>query len=78
MNTPIIIILIVAAVLLISQFVQNRQSKKGLQAKDINGSDMRNNNLERKLVPNGSKQAIEVQKADDIMNVIDETENFIE
>ena len=73
-----IIILIVAAVLLISQFVQNRQSKKGLQAKDINGSDMRNNNLERKLVPNGSKQAIEVQKADDIMNVIDETENFIE
>ena len=73
-----IIILIVAAVLLISQFVQNRQSKKGLQAKDINGSDMRNNNLERKLVPNSSKQAIEVQKADDIMNVIDETENFIE
>ncbi len=73
-----IIILIVAAVLLISQFVQNRQSKKGLQAKDINGSDMRNNNLERKLVPNGCKQAIEVQKADDIMNVIDETENFIE
>lgn len=73
-----IIILIVAAVLLISQFVQNRQNKKGLQAKDINGSDMRNNNLERKLVPNGSKQAIEVQKADDIMNVIDETENFIE
>ena len=73
-----IIILIVAAVLLISQFVQNRQSKKGLQAKDINGSDMRNNNLERKLVPNGSKQAIEVQKADDIMNVIDEIENFIE
>lgn len=66
-----IIILIVLSVLLFSQLIQHYQTKRGLQAKDINGTNITNTNLERKLVPNGSKEALEVIRANEVLDEID-------
>lgn len=66
-----IIIIIIGAVLILSQVFQNIQKKKGLQSKDAVGTPVVNNNLERKLVPNGSKEAIEMNKDEDILSDID-------
>ncbi len=63
-----IIIVIIAFVLIVGQLLQNRRSKTNKLVRDVNGAhSFINSNSEKRLIPQGSKEAIEVSRSNDAL-----------